>query len=110
MVDKNGRVYYKELPSSSASKSTLDTFQSKTSRDPTVDLYVTNWCGYCRKAIAFLKAHGVPYTVYDIEKDRNAAKRKLALSGNSGVPFAMINGKKVYGFSQSTYKKALNIR
>jgi glutaredoxin len=50
------------------------------------------------------------YVVYDIEKDREAAQRKKELSGRKGVPFAIINGKKIHGFSEETYSKALNSR
>ena len=75
-----------------------------------VEIYITDWCPYCVKAIRFLKAHGIDYVVYDIEKDREAAQRKKELSGRKGVPFAIINGKKIHGFSEETYSKALGIR
>jgi glutaredoxin len=45
--------------------------------------------------------------VYDIEKDGDAAKRKERLSPGKGVPFAVINGKKIYGFSEEIYSQAL---
>jgi len=47
---------------------------------------------------------------YDLEKDRKAAAPKGELSGRSGVPFAIINGKKMYGFSEEAYAKALGIK
>ena len=73
----------------------------------TVEIYVTSWCPYCTKAIKFLKDHRIPYVVYDIEKDGDAAKRKERLSPGKGVPFAVINGKKIYGFSEEIYSQAL---
>jgi glutaredoxin len=73
----------------------------------TAELYVTDWCPYCSKAIKFLQANEVPYVVYDIEKDKQAAERKMRLSGRNGVPFAIINGNKVYGFSEYAYMAAL---
>jgi predicted RNase H-like HicB family nuclease/glutaredoxin len=72
-----------------------------------VELYVTDWCGYCKKAEAFLKSHNIRYTRYNVEEDPAAAQRKVRLGGGSGVPFAMIDGKPVSGFRQSTYEALL---
>ena len=76
----------------------------------TVEIYITDWCPYCAKAIKFLQANHIQYVAYDIEKDREAADRKKGLSGRKGVPFAIINGKKIYGFSEKTYSKALGLK
>jgi len=45
--------------------------------------------------------------VYDIEKDSAAAKRKMELDSGRGVPFAIINGIKISGWSKSMYQSAL---
>ena len=75
-----------------------------------VEIYTTSWCKYCKKAIAFLKSNRVKFRQYDIEKDLNAAKRMKALGGTGGVPFALINGKSVYGFTPDRYRQALGLR
>ena len=75
-----------------------------------VEIYTTSWCKYCKKAIAFLKSNRVKFRQYDIEKDLNAAKRMKALGGTGGVPFALINGKRVYGFTLNRYSQALGLR
>jgi len=72
-----------------------------------VELYVTSWCPYCRKAIDFFRAKGIYYVVYDIERDENAARLKNELDPRKGVPFAVINGVKIHGFSPEAYQKAL---
>lgn len=77
---------------------------------PTVELYVTDWCPYCRQAIKFFQSRGIPVTVYDIEKDRAAALRKNELDSRRGVPFAVINGKKIHGFSEQAYQRALDAK
>ena len=82
----------------------------QTKRHPEVEIYITNWCRYCRKAIAFLNAQGVPYKAYDIEKDKEAAKRKMAVAERGVVPFAVINGKNIMGFSESSYRQALDMK
>ena len=76
----------------------------------TVEIYITDWCPYCAQAIKFLQANHIQYVAYDIEKDSEAAERKKGLSGRKGVPFAIINGKKIYGFSEKTYSKALGLK
>ena len=43
---------------------------------PQVELYVTSWCPYCKQAENFFRAQGLPFTVYDVEKDSAAARRK----------------------------------
>jgi len=73
-----------------------------------VELYVTSWCPYCRQAIDFFRSRGVYYVLYDIERDDNAARRKKELDPRKGVPFAVINGTKIHGFSEEAYLKALN--
>ena len=72
-------------------------------------MFVTDWCPYCDKAIAYLKSKGLKFKTYNIEKDKRAAKRKHELSkGRGGVPFAMIYGRPVLGFSPQAYDEALN--
>jgi glutaredoxin len=75
-----------------------------------VEIYVTDWCPYCVQAIQFLKDNRVPYVAYNIEKNSEAAKRKERLTSRQGVPFAVINGKKIYGFSAQIYSQALGLK
>lgn len=75
---------------------------------PKVDLYVTSWCPYCKKAMAFLRESNIAFNTYDIEQDLDAAARKKTLDpGYSGIPLAVINGTTIRGFSQSIYQQAL---
>jgi glutaredoxin len=78
---------------------------------PQVDLYVTSWCPYCKKAIAFFRKNNIPYIAHDIEKDLDAAARKAELDPNyGGIPLAVINGTSIRGFDETTYKQALQMR
>lgn len=77
---------------------------------PKVELYTTSWCPYCRKAKAYLQQHGISYRDYDVEKDPAAARRQQQLGGGNGVPFAIINGKKISGFSPGAYAAALGLQ
>lgn len=74
---------------------------------PQVELYVTSWCPYCKKAEEFFRAQGIPFIAYDIEKDSSAARRKEQLDSRGGVPFAIINGQKIHGYSEGAYREAL---
>jgi glutaredoxin len=78
------------------------------SKPQKVELYITNWCPYCKQAVNFFQSRGISYTAYDIEKDKNAAGRKQQLDAQKGVPFAIINGQKIHGFSAAAYQRALN--
>lgn len=75
---------------------------------PQVDLYVTSWCPYCKKAMAFLRKNNIAFNTYDIEQDLDAAARKKTLDpGYGGIPLAVINGAAIRGFSESLYQQAL---
>ncbi|MEN6420500.1 MAG: glutaredoxin family protein [Smithella sp.] len=72
-----------------------------------VILYGTSWCPYCKKARDFFNDRNIPFTDYDIEKDKEAAERKNQLDTGSGVPFVIINGRKISGYSPADYERAL---
>ena len=74
---------------------------------PKVELYTTSWCHYCKKAREFFRSRGITFTEYDIEKDKNAAARKKQLDKRNGVPFVVINGRGLHGFSAAAYERAL---
>lgn len=72
-----------------------------------VELFGVSWCPWCRKAREFFQSRGVPYTYYDIEKDPVAAARKKELGSSKGVPFALVNGVRIQGYSPQGYTSAL---
>jgi glutaredoxin len=79
----------------------------ETKKNPEVILYGTSWCPYCVKARDFFRSRGIDFTDYDIEKDKEAATRKRQLDKKGGVPFVIINGRSISGFSASAYERAL---
>lgn len=74
---------------------------------PIVELFVTSWCGYCKKAEAYFDARDIPYVKYDIEKDQAAARRKASLTQSRGVPFVLIGEVGIPGYSEAAFDKAL---
>ncbi len=62
-------------------------------------MYATSWCGYCRKARAYLAAKGVAYREVDIEaSEANRAEYKQ--HGGKGVPLFIAGERRMRGFSE----------
>ncbi len=74
---------------------------------PSVEIYTTSWCVYCTKAKQFFRSKGIEFAVYDIEKDENAAHRMLTFTSKRAVPFVVINGHGIQGYSEEAYQAAL---
>jgi glutaredoxin len=81
--------------------------QSRSYGSANVELFVTSWCGYCRKMERFLKEKGIQYTAYDIEKDDNAARIHKELGGG-GVPVVRIGSDVVHGYNPEAVMSYLN--
>lgn len=69
-----------------------------------VTLYVTSWCGYCKKAKAYMAAHGISYQEFDIERDP-IAKSDFQRHRGGGVPLLVMGDKTLRGFSSSSYDR-----
>ena len=76
-------------------------------KTPKVELYTTSWCPWCKKAKAFFRSRGIAFIEYDIEKDKEAERRKTQIDRHKGVPFAVINGKGINGYNEIAYINAL---
>ena len=97
-VDENGVVHFQDHPPENVAPDTevkeLPEYKSKNAdmnlprkgnkkitgktnySDAKVELYVTSWCRYCKKAKTYFRSRGIPFKEYDIEKDMAAARRK----------------------------------
>ncbi len=74
----------------------------KKAADPSVTVYVTSWCPACTMTINYLKKKKIPFTVKDIEKNRDYMKEMVEKAGGyRGVPVLDINGKTYLGFHPS---------
>lgn len=65
-------------------------------------LYSASWCGYCRKAKAYLGEKGIPYQEVDIDTPEGAKAFALA-GGGGGIPLLLSKGQRVQGFSTAAY-------
>ncbi len=133
-VDKDGTVHFTDTPPPSAAKAKVVTPEQNNLEGyggspgqggrnanlsptvkpsvsevdlPIVELFVTSWCGYCKKAEAYFNKRNIPFVKYDIEKDLKAAQRKKSLSRSRGVPFVLIGDVGIPGYSEAAFDKAL---
>lgn len=68
---------------------------------PKVTLYMTSWCGYCRKARKLLADLDVEYSEKDIERDPANRREYLQRGrGYTGIPLLDIDGSVVRGYNE----------
>lgn len=127
-VDANGVITFRDTPPPEGVKSEVvntsssvpvgsetsnksgGTAPAANIKEHKVEIFTTDWCGYCKKAVTFLKANNIPFTEYDIEKDASALRRKNQLDSRPGVPFAIVDGKEIHGYNPLAYKDALGLK
>jgi glutaredoxin len=86
----------------------LDETQEEVAEDtPTVEIFETSWCGYCKKAKDFFRSRGIDFVTYDIDRDQQARSRMQSLTSRMAVPFVVINGEGIPGYSVAAYEQAL---
>jgi len=69
-----------------------------------VEIFVTNSCPYCKRALAHLNRLGVEYTKLNVQTDRKAYNRMKTINPRGGVPTLLIDGKDVHiGYSPELY-------
>lgn len=105
--NKNQRYKYNPELISEILNELEDDSDDDSEAGPAVELYVTSWCTYCHKAKAFFRSKGIEFTEYNIEKDKAAAERMASLTESRAVPFVVINGKMIQGYSIGAYERAL---
>lgn len=71
---------------------------SDTASASSVIMYSTGSCPHCRKAKAWLDAHGVAYTERRVDSDEEARAELAKLRGGIGVPTFVIEGDVLRGF------------
>ena len=67
-----------------------------------VVLYSASWCGFCKKAKAYLAGNGISYQEFDVDtKDGMAAFAQAG--GGKGVPLLVADGQRIQGFTPAAY-------
>jgi glutaredoxin len=80
--------------------------------DGSVVVYSAEWCGYCKKAKAWMTSKGVPFIERDVDKTPGAqqelqAKLKAAGVPGGGIPVVDWAGSIVVGFDVAAFEKLL---
>lgn len=74
-------------------------------------MYITSWCGYCRKAREYLQSLRVDLVEYDIEKNPSSEKEMVSKSGGTkGVPLIDVEGIIIHGYNSSVIKDTIERR
>lgn len=81
----------------------------KGNEQKSVTVYSTPTCTWCNTLKAFFRKHGIRFTDIDVSRNRDAAERMVAATGQQGVPQTNIGGEWVVGFDQARIKRLLNI-
>lgn len=72
-------------------------------------MYMTDWCGYCKKARNYIRSLGVDLVEYNVDKDRGRKDEMRRKSGGaSGVPLIDIEGVIIHGYDPEAIKAALD--
>ncbi len=77
---------------------------------PSVVIYSTPTCIYCKLEKEFLREHKIAFIEINVAEDTQAAQQMIMKSGQSGVPVTEIDGKLVVGFDKPALKKLLNLK
>jgi glutaredoxin len=65
---------------------------------PRISVFVTSWCGYCRKLERFLDERQIRYQRYDVDDDASARQRWKALAPGGGVPVTEVGSEVIRGY------------
>jgi glutaredoxin len=66
-----------------------------------VRLLSASWCGYCKRAAAYLRSRGTPFEELDVEKSSQGKREYAALKGH-GVPIILVGDRRMDGYDQAT--------
>ena len=76
---------------------------------PSLKIYSTPTCPYCKMAKEFLKENKVEFEDVDVSSNQNAAQEMISKSGQMGVPVLEIKGQIVVGFDKGRIKQLLGL-
>ncbi len=103
---KQGRPYVPNASHSATAAAADDPKAAATDEDAKITLYMTSWCGYCRKAGKLLESLDADFVAKDIEKDAKAAQEYRAKAGGrGGVPLIDFDGEVVRGYNERAIRQ-----
>ena len=72
-----------------------------------VVIYTAPWCGWCRKALAWLDERGVQYVNKDIERDPRNREELIEKTGRTAIPVVEIGDALIRGFDPDRMNELL---
>jgi mycoredoxin len=79
--------------------------------DINVIMYMTDWCGYSKKAKAYINSLGVSFVEYNVEHDKDKWGEMMDKSGGkTGVPVIDVEGIIIKGYHPDSIKAAVEKR
>lgn len=116
-IDKDGKVHYADSPppgqkakklglkinsiTGPATVTIIGGTAAAAKSTAKVKVYTTTWCGYCKRAKAYLQARGTPYQEIDVETSAQGQSEFQALGGR-GVPVILVGNQRMDGYSEGT--------
>ena len=99
----------RRAPARRAYADTGATAQPRTHARGDVVIYTAPWCGWCRKALAWLDANGVDYENRNIEANPAYRDQLVSKTGRASIPVVEIDGEIVQGYSPERMQRLLGI-
>lgn len=82
---------------------------NRKSTQPTVVVFTTPTCSWCRVVKQHLKKHNIRFKEIDVSKDERAARDMVRRTGQQGVPVTMIQNRPIVGFNKQQINQLLGI-
>lgn len=116
-IDANGKVHYSDSAPPDTKSQKLDLKINSIAGPPVVSkfsgapsataasaqrvrLLSASWCGYCKRAAAYLRSRGTPFEELDVEKSSQGKREYDALRGH-GVPIILVGDRRMDGYDQA---------
>ncbi|HVY04747.1 MAG TPA: glutaredoxin domain-containing protein [Burkholderiales bacterium] len=116
-TDESGKIHYSDSPPPGQKAKKLDLKINSISGPPVISafsgtaasadrataakvkLYTATWCGYCKRAKAYLQARKTPFQDFDVENSVQGRSEFKALGGR-GIPVILVGDQRMDGYSQ----------
>jgi glutaredoxin-like YruB-family protein len=77
---------------------------------PRVILFSSGSCPWCSRAKSYLRQKGIRVKEVRVDKDPDAAKDVVRMTGQMGVPVLLIGRAKIVGFDKSKIDRLLGLK
>lgn len=77
---------------------------------PTVVVFTTPTCSWCRVVKQHLKKHNIRFKEIDVSKNERAARDMVRRTGQQGVPVTLIQNRPIVGFNKQQINRLLDIK